>query len=91
MNTKLKFLAITAIAAIGCAAGISFASSDYGDKRTALTLINVEALSNGEGSGESIPCHSSSSRNYNAAYVDCASCTRIEGWKGSGTQAACRR
>ena len=55
---------------------------------TPIQLANIEALTNTEG-GYSIPCYSSASRDYNKAYVDFSSCTRIEGWKGTGTEAVC--
>lgn len=57
---------------------------------TPSQMANLEALTNYEGGpGDVIPCHSSASQDYEKSYVDCSSCTRIEGWKGTGTEARC--
>lgn len=48
MTSKFKFMALGAIAAIGCAAGIISANSANGSNQSALSLINVEALSKEE-------------------------------------------
>ncbi|MGN0068808.1 MAG: NVEALA domain-containing protein [Prevotella sp.] len=57
-----------------------------------LALANIEALSSGEEIiGDKVPCFSSARKDVNRAYVDCASCKRIEGWKGSGTESTCTR
>lgn len=86
LSTKVFCSAVIAVATIvvgGMSMGESASTYD-------IALVNIEALTENEiGTGSSIPCHSSATRDYNKAYVDCASCTRQEGWKGTGTQAAC--
>lgn len=86
LSTKVLCSAVIAVATVvvgGMSMGKSANTQD-------IALANIEALTENEiGSGSSIPCHSNASRDYNKSYVDCASCRRIEGWKGTGTQAAC--
>lgn len=79
-----------AVAIVMIAIVVGGVSMDKTTDTNDIVLANVEALTENEvGSGSSIPCHSSAIRDYNRAYVDCASCTRKEGWKGTGTQASC--
>ncbi len=78
------FVALSAIS-------VSLAGHSEGKVMTPTQISNLEALSRYEGGGDVIPCHSSCKQNYNRAYVDCASCTRIEGWEGTGTEARCTR
>jgi hypothetical protein len=53
---------------------------------------NIEALTDDEDIlVDAIPCYSFASRDYDAAYVDCSTCNRYEGWHGYGTEAKCSR
>ncbi len=48
MKKTIKLMAIVAIAAIGCTAGLQTLSSNSEDKPSAMILANVEALTNSE-------------------------------------------
>lgn len=37
-----------------------------------------------------IPCYSMAKRNLNYAYVDCASCDRLTGWRATGGAGTCQ-
>lgn len=86
LSTKVLCSAVIAVATVV----VGGMSMDKSANTQDIALANIEALAENEiGTGSSIPCHSSATRDYNKAYVDCASCTRQEGWKGTGTQATC--
>ena len=61
------------------------------EKKVGVQFANIEALSEDESSGYFIPCHSSASEAYNRSYTDCSECIRIVGWKGTGTEARCKK
>jgi hypothetical protein len=84
---KLKTAAI--IVALFVSAIISYNLLNESQDLTTIELLNIEALAQGEVVSSQIPCHSSAKRNYSRAYVDCASCTRIDGWEGVGVTASC--
>ena len=87
---KTKALFVIAMLLIGAVTCFSISMNGSKTKISDIQLANIEALSSVE-TGGSIPCFSSATRNYNRAYVDCGSCTRIEGWKGTGTEGVCRK
>lgn len=76
------FVALSAIS-------VSLAGRSEGKVMTPFQISNLEALSEYEGGGDVIPCHSSARQNYEARFVDCSTCKSIEGWEGKGTEARC--
>lgn len=52
MTTKMKLMALFAMAAIGATAGVQALSSNAEDNQSALAIANVEALTNSENGKE---------------------------------------
>lgn len=71
------------------AISVSLAGRSEGKVMTPSQISNLEALSEYEGGGDVIPCYSSAKQRYGRSYVDCAGCTRIIDWEGTGTEARC--
>jgi hypothetical protein len=84
---RFKIAAIAALVGAGCYFGYN--SLKPAHEFTSTEMENIEALADYEYQSSEIPCFSSSYRNNDASYVDCASCTRIAGWEGHGTEALC--
>lgn len=89
MSKKLYTAAIATLVTVGIFVGVNKRISSQ--ELTELQIANIEALAEGEIIGDKIPCHSESKWNIKKAYVDCASCIRIEGWERQGTEAKCTR
>lgn len=51
--------------------------------------IESEEVTVGVAITEAIPCYSQAKRNLNYAYVDCASCERLTGWRATGGAGSC--
>ena len=91
MKHKILAVALTALFAAGCF--ISYRSYTPENNLSAVTLQNIEALANEEAGSvnDQISCNSQAKRDVNHCYIDCAECTRIEGWKGEGSTGICTR
>lgn len=70
--------------------GFEMSGQNIGDKISMVNkpLRNMGLINKGDSVNVSF---SLINRNVNQSYVDCADCTRIEGWKGTKTQAYCTR
>lgn len=88
---RRKSLILSALVIVTCVASFVLIPTEKESVYSTLQLSNIDALVNGEVIGDKIPCHSSATRKNGKAYVDCASCTRIEGWQGTGTESTCTR
>jgi len=49
-------------------------------KSLELSVVEIEA---------STPCFAQAKRNWNYAYIDCASCSRLTGWRAIGSVYTC--
>ena len=91
---KKAYLAGFAMAAIVAGVfGVMHSDAASATKLTPLQMRNIEVLSDNEGSGgnERISCNSQAMRDDHYSYTDCASCSRITGYRGLDPLDQCTR
>lgn len=73
-----KIIRVAFAATFACIAGYGVYTSQQESGLSELALANIEALANGEGSGEIIKCYSSLEYELGSSVVDCANCELVE-------------